>query len=396
MLRRILLLLAAALFAAGRGRALASPPDPSDDPAPGAAQATGDGSGSGGGGDPGTELARARAAEATRPGDSSWFVLPVLFWLPETRLGYGGTGGLHFHLGGARRASSVFAVAVYTLENQFSTDLAADVTLPSGIVLGGRTKAVHFPDSFYGIGPATPVADRERYTRRWVEGTVAAELPVYADMLRAGLRADGRAEEIGDVEPGRMLAAGTIPGSEGYRGVGLGGSITWDTRDRPLYPGRGSYAQGWVLYYPGALGSGAPFARGNVEGRIFLPLGEGRVLGAAAFLEHAFGATPFTLLPKLGSTRFLRGWRDGRFRDQVAWSAQAELRLPLAERIDGVAFGAFGGVGPRLADLRADTMKVAGGAGLRYRLTREGANVRVDVAASDAGMELYVLVLEAF
>ena len=40
--------------------------------------------------------------------------------------------------------------------------------------------------------------------------------------------------------------------------------------------------------------------------------------------------------------------------------------------------------------------KLAGGVGLRWRLTGQGANVRVDLAAGDEGVELYVLVLEAF
>lgn len=395
MLCRTVSILAAALLAAAAERARADPaPSAADVPPqaePGVASPGAEPSAV-----PATGATRARMA-GTPPGPPSWFALPVLFWLPETRLGYGGTGGIHFHVGGADRASSVFAVAVYTLEDQFSTDLAADVTLPSGVNLGGRTKAVNFPDSFYGLGPESSVADRERYTRRWLEGTVAAEVPVWGPKLRAGLRVDGRAEQVRDVEAGGMLASGTIPGSNGYNALGFGGSVTWDTRDRPLYPNRGSYAQIWYLQYPGALTNGAPFARGNMEGRVFLPLGEGRVLGAAAFLEHAFGTTPFQLLPKLGSNRYLRGWLDGRFRDQVAWSAQAELRVPLwMDRLHGVAFGAFGDVGPKISALRADTLKTAAGVGARWRLTPEGANIRVDVAGSDAGVELYVLVLEAF
>ena len=39
---------------------------------------------------------------------------------------------------------------------------------------------------------------------------------------------------------------------------------------------------------------------------------------------------------------------------------------------------------------------VAGGAGIRYRLTAEGATLRGDDAVADAGPEIYVLLLEAF
>ncbi len=335
--------------------------------------------------------------EDVRPGTRSWFALPVLFWLPETKLGMGGTGGLHFHLHGAKRASSIFLVGAYTLEHQGSADVAADVYFPRGAVIAARVRAVHFPDSFYGLGPSTSTSDRERFTRRFAEGIFDAEYPIQNAHFRAGPRLDVRGEEIGDVAAGGQLASGTVYGVNGFGAVGLGGAVTWDTRDRPLFPARGTFAQAWVLHYPSGVGGGhGTFTRGAIEGRIFLPLGEGRVLGAAAFLESASPETPFTLLPKLGSTRFLRGWREGRFRDRLAWAAQAELRLPLTERIHGAAFGAFGDVGPNLAALRAESLKVAGGLGARYRLTKEGANIRLDVAMSEAGPEVYVLVLEAF
>jgi hypothetical protein len=346
--------------------------------------------------DPVSEAAPAPVPPQTRPGGSSWFALPVLFWLPETRLGYGATGGLHFHLRRAERASSVFVVGAYTLNQQGTADVAADVVLPKGTVLATRLRAIHFPDAFYGIGPDSPTSAREDYTRRALQAIASAELPVVARGLRAGFRVDVRAEEMSELEPGRALAGGGVPGADGFRAVGMGGSVTWDTRDRPLFPRRGSFAQGWFLQYPQSLGDQPEFSIRNVEGRVFLPLGKERVLGAAAFLEEASGPVPFTMLPKLGSTRFLRGWREGRFRDRVAWAAQAELRVPLAGRFTGTAFGALGDVAPYLGKLTVASPRAAGGLGLRYRLTPEGANIRLDAAVSPAGPEVYVLVLDAF
>ncbi len=337
-----------------------------------------------------------RAVGEALPPAVSWFALPVLFWLPETRLGYGATGGIHFHLAGAPRASSIFVVGAYTLNHQGSADVAADLNLRNGVVLSGRFRAVLFPDVFYGFGPESSTDAREPFTRLWTQAVMTAELPVVTRKLHAGLRLDLRGEDIRDIQPGGLLASGTVEGTNGFTAVGVGGSVTWDTRDRPLYPGQGSFVQAWYLEYPEELGRHREFSIANVEGRIFLPLGGERVLGAAAFAEEAFGDVPFTLMPKLGSTRFLRGWREGRFRDRLAWAAQAELRLPLWDRLSGTAFGAFGDVAPGLGALRADTLKVAGGVGLRFRLTPEGANVRLDLAESAAGPELYVLILDAF
>jgi hypothetical protein len=348
------------------------------------------------GSDPSAEPgARVAAVEAPPAQGTSWFALPVLFWLPETKLGFGATGGVHHHLGGAARPSSAFLTAVYTLEGQGSLDLAADVYGAAGAVLSGRARLVYFPDAFYGIGPRTTIGDREEFTRRFAEATTALEWPIGTPHLRAGPRVDLRREIIADVAADSRLASGEIPGSDGFSAAGAGASVSWDTRDSTLWTTSGSYVQASFLAYPG-VGEQPRFARGGVEGRAFLPLGAGRVLGFAAATEAASRETPFTLLPRLGSTRYLRGYREGRYRDRLSWWAQSELRVPLAWRLSAVGFAAVGDVAPSARDLSLETVKLAGGAGLRVRLTREGANVRIDVAASRAGVELYVLVLEAF
>jgi hypothetical protein len=346
--------------------------------------------------DPVAEAAAERAARESREGATSWFALPVLFWLPETRLGYGATGGLHFHLRGAPRTSSVFLVGAYTLNEQGSADVAWDVYLKRGTLLSGRVRLVHFPDAFYGLGPKSSTDAREPFTRRYAQAIGSGELPIVPGKLRGGLRLDLRAEEIEDVRADGLLGSGAVTGADGFRAIGIGGSVTWDTRDRPLFPRYGSFLQAWLLHYPESIGRHREFSAANVEGRIFLPLGHERVLGAAAFVEDTFGDPPFTMLPKLGSTRFLRGWREGRFRDRLAWAGQTELRVPVTGPFVATAFGAMGDVAPDLESLRLDTLKVAGGVGLRYRLTPEGANIRLDVAQSRAGTEIYVLVLDAF
>ncbi|WP_242334983.1 MULTISPECIES: outer membrane protein assembly factor [unclassified Anaeromyxobacter] len=334
------------------------------------------------------------AAEATHRG-SRWFALPVLFWLPETRLGFGVSGGLHLHLDGAPRTSSLFAGAVYTLQRQGSLDVAGDVYLPGGALLSGRARVVHFPDVFYGIGPHTTTAQREDFTRRAAELVIAAEFPIVAH-LSAGPRLDLRAEEIRDRRPGSALAEGDVTGWNGYSAAALGASARWDSRDSAFWPTTGTLAQTWYVYAPEGFGRSHGFGRGVLEVSRFLGLGRGRVLGLDGYAEGAHGDPPFTLLPKLGSTHFLRGVREGRYRDRLDWAAQAELRVPVWRRLSATTFAAAGAVAPGLRDLSLRTVQVTGGAGLRFRLTEEGANIRLDLAASRTGVEVYVLVLEAF
>jgi hypothetical protein len=334
------------------------------------------------------------AAEAAHRG-GRWFALPVLFYLPETKLGFGATGGLHLDRSGAPRPSSFFAAAVYTLERQGSVDVAGDLYLKSGALLSGRVRAVHFPDVFYGIGPTSRTEDREKFARRGAEAVVTLELPVVGH-LRAGPRLDLRAEEIVERSPDGLLATHTVTGWNGYSAAALGGSASWDTRDNTFWATRGTLAQAWYVYAPEGIGRSRGFGRGVLELRRFLPLGAGRVLGLNAYAEGSHGDPPFTLLAKLGSTRFLRGIREGRYRDRLDWAAQSELRLPVYGRLAATVFAAAGDVAPSLGAFSLDTVKLAAGAGLRWRLTQDGANIRLDVAASKAGVELYVLVLEAF
>jgi hypothetical protein len=70
--------------------------------------------------------------------------------------------------------------------------------------------------------------------------------------------------------------------------------------------------------------------------------------------------------------------------------------VPITGPLSATAFAAVGDVAHSVSALRLDTTKFAGGAGLRWRLTGEGANVRLDVAAGGEGVEFYLLVLEAF
>ena len=344
-------------------------------------------------GGPAAEVGRS-GAQAEGKG-RTWFALPMLFWLPETKLGVAGTAGVHFHVGRAAEASSAFAIAGWSLGGQGSVDLSSDVWLPRGALLTARLRAVHYPDAFYGVGPDTTLATREEMTRRFVESTLGADLPLLA-RLRAGPRLHARAEEIRDATPGGLVAAGAVPGADGFSAVGLGAALTWDSRDRKLFPRRGAYAHAYYLHYPARLGRNDGFGRGGVEGRLFLPAWRGGALGLAALFEQTRGETPFSLLSKLGSTRYLRGIREGRYRDDLAWAAQAELRVPIAGPVIGAVFAAAGDVGPDLSSVRARGLELAGGAGLRYRLTREGASLRLDVAVADAGPEVYVLLLEAF
>ena len=333
----------------------------------------------------------------SRPQPRRWFVIPVVSYLPETGFGGGGSAGLHLPREGAPRPASFFVTALYTTEGQGLLDLAAEVGFTGGAVLAARARALSYPDRFFGIGPDTPTSARERFTRRSLDLVASAELPLLGvPGLRAGPRLDLRAEQIDDIAPDGALAAGEVTGADGSAGAAVGLAITWDRREGTFWPRRGSMAQAFYVYAPAALSRTDAYGRGVLELRHFAPLGGGLVLGLHGYGEAVTGTPPFTIFPRIGSTRMLRGIREGRYRDRVGWTVQSELRAPVWRRVSAVGFGAMGDVAPGLDALRLDDPKLAGGLGLRYRLTDEGANLRADVAVSRFGVQFYLLVLEAF
>jgi outer membrane translocation and assembly module TamA len=92
----------------------------------------------------------------------------------------------------------------------------------------------------------------------------------------------------------------------------------------------------------------------------------------------------------------MRGYPEGRYRDRAHYALQGEWRFPLFRRLGGAAFATAGDVAPKLDAFDLRDPKLSAGAGLRFRLTDEGAALRFDVAVTRDGMSYYAIVLQAF
>jgi hypothetical protein len=156
------------------------------------------------------------------------------------------------------------------------------------------------------------------------------------------------------------------------------------------------YLEVWYLQYPGALGQHPGFGRVAVDGSWFVPLGGDHVLALDASMMAIEGVAPFTMLANIGGVHTLRGYRDGRYRDQLSYGIQVEYRFPIFKRLRGVAFGGLGDVAPAVGAFGLVTVRAAGGAGLRFRLTDDGVHLRLDAASTGGAPDFYMIVLEAF
>lgn len=328
-------------------------------------------------------------------------VLPVVYYTPETRLAFGAGGLMNFRLGKDKkntRPSSLGLLMVYTMNNQIQLSLRPEIYLPgNSFVLAADVKYDRFPQKFYGIGNDVSASTVESYTPETFGFKISLKRKVFASLF-GGVDYQFESTVIQKVEPGGMLASGTIPGSQGGLISGLGLSLNWDDRDNVFFPRRGSHIQLAADFYSSAFGSDYSYSASRLDARTYFPLFETHVLALQGYVRTiGGGAAPFYELSMLGGPHIMRGTYTGQYRDNAQLTVQAEYRLPVHKRLSAAGFTGVGSVAPTLGDLLHTQLKFSVGGGLRFRLdTREGTNVRLDFAWCGGSTGLYMTIQEAF
>jgi outer membrane translocation and assembly module TamA len=93
----------------------------------------------------------------------------------------------------------------------------------------------------------------------------------------------------------------------------------------------------------------------------------------------------------------MRGFFEGRYRDENLLVLQAEYRVQLYERWGAAIFLSAGDVSDSLRSFNLGDFRLAGGLGLRYAYNvKERINLRLDVAVTEESSGVYFSVGEAF
>ncbi|NBB90574.1 MAG: BamA/TamA family outer membrane protein [Spirochaetes bacterium] len=252
------------------------------------------------------------------------------------------------------------------------------------------------PSDFYGIGPDAELDDEEVYTSFTMDAEVAFLFRLYPQ-LYAGPAVNWIYQDVLETEDGGILDTRDITGNERIRTVGAGARIDWDTREPQLYPFSGRLLSVSTIGYPGGIASHAGYTIASLDyRRFFNPWGR-HVIALQGKIDWALGDTPVHYLPYLGGSSAMRGYPEGRYRDDIAVQGQLEYRFPIVWRFGGVVFGAAGQVAPSIGELEAAGLPLAGGLGLRFALnTEENINLRIDFAVTREGTGFYVNLREAF
>lgn len=331
----------------------------------------------------------------------SWVALPVVYYKPETRLGFGALGMRLFSLDAADtsvRTSNVQLYGLYTLNKQILISPSYTLFFPEEkYVLRGNLAYFKFPRNYYGIGNELPETNEELvdYTLFRAENRLLRKLN---RELFAGLQ--WNYYRVFDVEQreGGLLESQQPAGWNGYTASGLGAAFVYDTRDIVVNPSGGTYLELSSLFNGSLLGSEFAYEQYTIDARSYFQLHPNRhILALQAFGRFTSGTVPFLQLSQLGGATIMRGYYEGRYRDKNLLAAQAEYRLPLWWRFGAAAFAGLGDVAPSLKEFSFSTLKPTYGLGFRFMVNEsEKVNIRFDYAWGRDASGFYLEITEAF
>jgi len=355
-------------------------------------------------------LAGLAPADTIPPKHLALIPVPIVYYTPETRLAYGAaaTATVRFRRDdgfAAARPSQLTLAVAYTQNQQLLLYLPFQIFYDQArYYASGEAGYYRYNYYFYGAGQRE--VPRELYGVNFPRVRVNAFRRVGAGLgpgkLYAGLRYQYEDYRVSSTTAGGLLAGGTVPGGRGSRLSGGGLGLFYDSRDNVFFPRRGVVADLSFFIRNQAVGAGLAgettrFDRYVADVSQYHALRPHAVLAVNYYASFIVGTAPFNALSLLGGSRRLRGYYEGRYRDQKAALLQTELRLDVYKRLGAVVFGGVGTLGDGQTLLRLADPKGAYGAGLRFVANqRDHLNVRLDYGLGQQSSGFYLTVGEAF
>ena len=316
-----------------------------------------------------------------------WAFIPAIVYSPETSLGIGARAIRVFRHKDTEdptlRPSTLPITFLYTLRHQTIFTSELDLWANGNReYFNARIELSNFPFQYFGVGNTQQQESGEFYTTRY--GLVQLH---YERLLLKGLylgpKYEFRVDDIYKRVPGGILETSQVPGFDGQRISGFGLMLNHDTRDNIFQPKKGWYNRVSWMSYPRFLGSNFVFDQTVFDLRKYIHTGANRVLAIQSWWSFTSGTVPFQDLSLIGGSDRMRGYFEGRYRDLHAMVQQVEYRTPIYRNLGMVFYAHMGQVAPKVSDFSFSRLHRGIGLGFRYRLNKEGLNIRLDIAYGD-------------
>jgi len=331
------------------------------------------------------------------------FILPLLYYTPDTRWAAGGAGVYYFKLKPRTtsdintRMSYVQFLADYTQNKQLDIWSTWNIFARNErFLFKGDIRFRDFPDRFYGLGNLSQKGDEEKYNYNLFQ-LKSLQLKRIKPGLFVGFDYELEYEYGFGYQAGGQLESGTVTGYAGAVGSALGLVATLDTRDNIINPFKGKLAEVSSYFFLRPLGSTFGFININGTYQQYWQVKPKHILAWQTKARFTFGDVPFLDMSTLGNDDLLRGYPKNRFRDNHFVGSQLEYRFPLFWRFGGVTFASIGDVFGQHSKLNIGQLKYSIGAGLRFVVNpAERLNVRLDYGYGKEGGYFYFMVAESF
>ena len=197
--------------------------------------------------------------------------------------------------------------------------------------------------------------------------------------------------------PGDLIVSAPLHPGGRVNSMTLG--YTWDTRDLPTEPKRGSYRDLSVEVAGGLFGGASDFNLYSAEQRYFIPRRGGKdVIALRLMFGTSTGALPLFDSFSIGGATTLRGYEQDSFRGESMVLGNLEYRYRMNDSLQIVGFvdagDAFGGTFPTVVpgfNVPADdqTLELHVGVGVGLRAVTPLGPIRIDWGAGSEGSEIH-------
>lgn len=325
--------------------------------------------------------------------------LPAIFYTPETRLGYGVLTSGVFNLGDKQntRNSNVQILAAYTLNKQTIIQTKHNIfSKQENLVFNGELSYYHFPILYYGVGNDTK-KEFEEHLEYQVLIFRERVLKKVKDNLFMGIQY--RYTDLYDLqfEPEYLFSESARVYSQTGKNSGVGFAVIFDNRDNVLNARTGAFLEFSNFFHGKGIGGDFTFNRYTLDLRKYWSLSERDVLATQYFGEFNTSNTPFREMSLLGGETIMRGYYNGRFRDNQQMAIQAEYRRQLLPWLGLTAFSAFGDVASQFDQFNLNEFKWTAGGGIRLMVNKaDRINIRIDYGIGHETSGFYFAFAEAF
>lgn len=328
--------------------------------------------------------------------DKRNLIYPVVFYSPETSLAFGFTYVKLKPIKALNKSNVNQLFVYYTLKNQYILQSSAERYLLNKNKFEAEFGLKKNKEDFWGIGNNTTEADIEEYTSQEIDANFSFFKEAFANFY-LGLKYEWGRYRVVETEANSFLKLNAIRGYKKTHVSGIGTAFSYDTRNSQFFPTKGFNWDFEFIFHQKFWGSEYNFYRCKLDFRNFFPLYENHIFATQLKFMQACENVPFQLLPKLGGSEIMRGFYEGRYRDQKYLASQIEYRFPLYKKFRGNIFSGLGCVNTYFKDFSWNDFKLSYGLGLRYLIVEEQKlYFRTDFGFNGEDMKVYFGATEAF